>query len=490
MKSSCHHRSMGVTPRLLVLVTLVLAVSFGSAHVSAQTPTVVYTRAVAEPAPFTFRLADVSARWSLLERDRDLTSQELLVLDARDGREVLRTPGLALPAGGTRTVMESYDLAMCPRLAGDRVITFVDGQTLAAVSVPDGRELWRAAVPSIVVLEGALDVSETRVVWSDASGLHVLDAASGREVWRAPLRPWPTGGHVALAADGRVAAWSFDGAIVAWDASGRETARVTQPIDYGGAGILWSGGSVVTIGGSIQTFDPNGGRVLATRACSDRCAAVDTGTHLVVLDVGGTVAVARDGSVVPLPSVSPESWLHEASGDVVVVAPDGVATAHDLSTGTARSRVSVGPPIARLLYRPRSRVRVARDVQGVGDVLVRVDANGALEARSLATTTAPRTITIVGVLHGNGRPRAGVRFTIGGVQVRTDASGRFRARVTVDGPIVAHVAREDIVRATRRPCAQDVEQSIEVPADISRPLRVRVDTWSYGYECDRACRCD
>jgi hypothetical protein len=479
---------MGVIARLLGLVIIVGSLASGAAE--AQTPSIVYTRAVAEPAPFTFRLADVSAQWIALERDRDLSSQEILVLDARDGREVLRTPGMTLPAGGTRTVMENYDLAMSPRLSADRVITFLDPQTLAAISIPDGRELWRAPVSSIVLLEGALEVSDTRVAWSDASGLHVLDAASGRELWRAPLRPWPTGGHVALNDDGRVAAWDFDGTVIAWAANGVETARVTQPMDYGGAGILWSGGAIVTIGGSLQTFDANGGRVIATRACTDYCAAVDTGSHLVVLDAQGATAIARDGHVVSLRGVSASAWLHEATGHVVLVDSDGVATTIELTAGAVRSRVSVGPPVARHLYRPRPRVRVARGVSGVGDVLVRVDASGALEARSLATTVAPQPITIVGVLYANRRPRAGVRVIVGGVRVRTDARGRFRARVEVDGPILVGVPGEEIVRATRRPCASDVEQVIEVPPGGSRTARVRVDAASYGYECDRSCRCD
>lgn len=492
MRSPWHPRSMGVIARQLVVFTLALltlGLSVGSAHVRAQTPTVLYARPGVEPAPFTFRLADVSPRWIALERDRDLVSQEILVLDARDGREVLRTRGVSLPAGAPRTVMESYDLAARPFLSGDRVISFVDHETLVATSITDGRELWRAAIPSMILFEGALDVSETRVAWADGSGLHVLDAATGAELWRAPLRPWPTGGHVVLSDDARIAAWDFSGTVIAWDAAGRETARVTQPMDYGGSGILWSSGAIVTIGGQIRLFDPNGGRVITTRACTDRCAAIDTGTHLVVLDTRGTVAMARDGGVVALAGVSSEAWLHEAGGDVVIVDPDGVATAFDLASGAVRSRVSVGSPVVRHLYRPRSRVLVARGVDGVGDVLVRVDASGALEARSLRTTTAPRSITVAGVFRANGRARAGVRLTVGGVRVRTDASGRFRARVTIDGPIVVRVTEQEIVRSTRRPCASDHVQEIDVP-ETSTLVRARVDAASYPYECDRLCHCD
>jgi hypothetical protein len=113
-----------------------------------------------------------------------------------------------------------------------------------------------------------------------------------------------------------------------------------------------------------------------------------------------------------------------------------------------------------------------------------------LEARSLAAPApTPRRIVVAGVLRVNRRARSGVPITIGGVRVRTGADGRFRARVELTGPILLRITREDLVRAAHRPCASDLEEVVEVP-ETGESVHLRLEAQAYGYECDRACRCD
>lgn len=488
--AACHGRSVRTWSTFL-LALVALAALAAPRTAAAQTPGVAYARSGGEPAPFVFRLADASSRWIALERDRDLTSQEILVLDARDGTEVLRAPGLTMPPGAWHPVSETYDLAVRPFLSGDRVLTFVDPDTLVAAGLPGGAELWRASVPAHALVTGTFIVSERRLAWADGPELHVLDAATGRELWTATSRPWSTQGLVAIAADDRVGAWDAEGAVIVWDATGRETMRLTRAIDWGAAGLFFTTSALVTVGSSVTWIDASSGRELEVHPCAEQCAAADAGTHVIVADENGLWARPEgSGPAVRLAPASSRGWLHEASGGVLVVGDDGVATLYDLG-GVVRARFSVGVPIARWLYRPRSRVGVARAALGGEDVLVRVDPSGALEARSLAVPSPPpRRVVVTGVLRVSGRARAGVPLTVGGVRVRTAADGRFRARVEVAGPVLLRVAGDDLVRASRRPCARDHEELVEIPEAGTAPIRLRVETHAYPYECDAACRCD
>ena len=471
---------------LLALVALAAA-----SAASAQTPGVLYTRPAQEPAPFVFRLADVSSRWVVLERDRDLVSQEVLVLDVRDGSEVLRTAGLALPATAPRPVSEAFDLTVRPYLSGDRVLTFVDADTLVAHALPGGAELWRVRVPALVLLTGTFVVSEQRVAWADGPDLHVLEAQSGRELWTATFHPSPAGGRVAIAPDGRVAAWEADGTLIVWDATGRQTIRLSQATDWGGAGLFFSPSALVTVGSSVTWIDPATARVIEVHPCAEQCLAIDVGSHVIVGDEHGLFARPDGGGrAVHLASVPRDAWVHEASGGVLAVGGDGVASLYDLA-GVVRARFSVGVPQVRWLYRPRSRVLLARAAVGGEDVIVRVDATGALEARSLAAPPPPpRRVLVTGLLRVSGRPRVGVPLTIGGVRVRTGADGRFRARIELAGPVLLRIASDDLVRAAHRPCARDHEELVEIPEASAAPVRLRVEAQAYPYECDRACRCD
>ena len=487
---ACH--GLGVrTWSLSVLALGALATLALPRPAAAQAPGVAYTRGAREPAPFVFRLADASRRWIALERDRDLTSQEILVLDARDGTEVLRAPGLTRPPDGWHPVSETYDLAVSPFLSGDRVLTFVDPDTLVAAALPGGAELWRARVPVRALVTGTFVVTERRLAWADGTELHVLDAATGRELWTATFRPWSTHGLVAIAADDRVATWDAEGAVIVWDATGRETMRLTRAIDWGAAGLFFTASALVTVGSSVTWIDASTGRELEVHPCAEQSAAADAGTHLIVADENGLWARPEGGgAAVRLAPASSRGWLHDASGGVLVVGDDGVATLYDLA-GAVRARFSVGVPIVRWMYRPRSRVGVARGALGGEDVIVRVDPSGALEARSLAVPSPPpRRVVVTGVLRVSGRARAGVPLTIGGVRARTSADGRFRARVEVEGPVLLRVTGDDLVRASHRPCAHDHEELVEIPEAGTAPIRLRVETHAYPYECDAACRCD
>jgi hypothetical protein len=376
-------------------------------------------------------MAGASARWIALERDRDPSSQEILVLDARDG-------------------------------------------------------------PLTVLFEGALAVSDTRVVWADAaSGLHVLDAASGRALWHAAFRPWPSGGHVALAPDDRVAAWGPDGEVRVWSPTGAVLAHLTMPVDYGVAGLLWSAGTLVTCGSQTTRIDPGTSAVIETIHPEAGCLAVDVGGRLITLE--GRELVARSVAPVapvPLRGALP-GWVHSGTTDAFVVTDDGIVEAYDVATGGLRYRISVGQPRMVWLYRPRSAVEIARGALRGQDVVVTVDRAGNLEARSLAVPVSPPPVVVVtGVVRVNRRALPGVTMSIGGRRVRSRAGGRFSTRVELEGPLQIRIEDDEIVRRARRPCARALEQIVEIPRDGTGRVRVTVDAFAYGYECNRACRCD
>ena len=89
---------------LLILMSLGFA-----SNVHAQRR--LYTRPNAEA----FRLADANEHYFVFERDRTLDAQELMVLQASDGAEVLRVDGIHLPTGATRSVTETWDTTLLRR---------------------------------------------------------------------------------------------------------------------------------------------------------------------------------------------------------------------------------------------------------------------------------------------------------------------------------------------------------------------------------------
>jgi hypothetical protein len=192
---------------------------------------------------------------------------------------------------------------------------------------------------------------------------------------------------------------------------------------------------------------------------------------------------------VPLRAAQP-GWLHAGTNTAIVVTDDGIVTSFDAATGAAGYRFSIGRPAIRWLYRPRSTVGIARGALGGHDVIVHVDPEGDLEARSLAVAASPPASRLVtGVVRVNGRALEGVTMSIGGRRVRSRAGGRFSTRVELEGSLQIRVEGDELIRRSHRPCAQDVEQVVEVPVGTA-PVRVVVEAGAYGYECDRACRCD
>ncbi|MBX7194061.1 MAG: PQQ-like beta-propeller repeat protein [Sandaracinaceae bacterium] len=471
--------------RVVWLVVWLVAIV---ARAEAQTPHVVYRRDPVEPPGAVFRLADASAAWVLLERDADAVSQEILVLRASDGTEVRRMPGLVLPTAGMRNVSETFDLTVRPWLSGDRVITFRDPATLTCVAIADGRELWRVAVSTAVLFEGELVASDTRVAWVDGSGLHVIDAGDGHEIFHVAYQPWVSQGRLALAGDGRVAGWDREGFLQVWDASGRALSRVSRGVFYGASYVAWAGSTVLVGGDSLAFVDPSTGALLRDVPHGELLAVL--GDRVAYRD--GRAVVVRDasGTEQRLSRLPPDASL-PASEALVLVSEQGVVSVFDPSSGALRGRASIGAPSARLLYRPRTRVLVAPRALGGHDVLVRVDASGALEARSLGTFDPPAPPRrILGRLLVNQRPVAGVLVRVGDARVRTRADGRFSARVALEGPLAVHVDRDELVRRTHRPCANELEEVVEPPLDPRAPVRVVLGAWAGDYECDRVCRCD
>ena len=108
-----------MTLRLLLLGALMAALPRPA---PAQAQRQLYERALSEGDAAGFRLADTNERWFAMERDRDDTHQELLVLRARDGATVLRAEGMSLPAGARHSVVQLWDLTVRPYLPSARVM--------------------------------------------------------------------------------------------------------------------------------------------------------------------------------------------------------------------------------------------------------------------------------------------------------------------------------------------------------------------------------
>lgn len=465
-----------------------------------------FRRANQEPLGAGFRFADMNERWIVLERDRDATHQELLVLGARDGTEVLRTDGMALPPDARQPVSQTWDMTMRPYLSGDTLLTFRPGEALVALAIPSGREQWRVPLPSALLLERALTVTPTHIAWVDAqSGLRVFEASTGRLLWRASLRPCVPGGCVALEPDGSASALTWDWELVSWDARGVEQTRVPLAPDWGTHTLLRRHDLAVLLGSSARVVDVRAGRALTSSTASERGT---TGAF-----VGDELLLASDrGVIAAAPRTLTPRWRSPVRGRVGAATPEGLAVLGengvlswlDVRTGTTRFAIGVGEPTLRHLYRGRPSWGVAsrgsRAEPAIlpsptgalapprprGDTLVLQDARGGFVAFATAPAARSSRRTVTGVVRLNGRGRSGLQVHVGDGRVRTTRGGRFRAAVTLPGTVRVSVDSSEIERSAQLPCAREVRAVV----DLATQEPVLLDAFAADYDCDGACTCD
>lgn len=445
---------------------------------SASAQTEVYRWGGTEPTAF--RFAAANERWLVLERDRDVTHQELVVLRAHDGAEVLRTEGMSLPAGHRYSVSQSWDLAMRPFLSGDRLLTFRAGEALVALDIPSGRELWRTPLPSRHLMDNALTVTDSHVAWADPDrGLWVFDASTGRRAWGAAMRPFMSGGCVALEPDGSATALTWDFEVVSWDASGVEQSRLTLAPDWGAHSVIRHGELAVVLGSRVHVVDVRTGTLVVESAPHEWTSGAIVGDDLIVASDGGVAALD--------PRNLRARWESPRVGGVAVATPsvlgiareNGVLTWLDPRTGAELASMSIGNPHHVHRYRLRVSWGVAGDL-----VLVR-DPGGSFIVFAGMPAPAPP-VRISGVLRINGRGRRGVLVQVGDQRVRSGAGGRFSARTSLRGVIRVSVTDDELRARARLPCALEVDALV----DPTAPKRVSLDAIALDYECDAACRCD
>ena len=120
---------------------------------------------------------------------------------------------------------EEAAFLLCRDLSGRRRRGMGGRDHVIAVSLSDGKELWRHEPEDLLAATMALHRGQLLVV--SAGGLCALDARRGKEVWRTK-RSWGVGpgGHDVVADEGRAYVSLRNGQILAFDArSGRQVWR-------------------------------------------------------------------------------------------------------------------------------------------------------------------------------------------------------------------------------------------------------------------------
>ncbi|MBK7153500.1 MAG: PQQ-like beta-propeller repeat protein [Sandaracinaceae bacterium] len=458
------------------------------------------------PGESEFRLATANARWIVLERDRDMSHQELLVLRTADGQEVLRTMGMILPADTRRSVSRSWELTMRPYLSGDRLLTFRADVGLVALDLPSGRELWRVALPSHYFLTETLLVTETHVAWADPEGsLRVFDAATGRELYTVPVRHAVGGGRLALGPDGRATVLTWDWEVVTFSAAGVEQSRVALRPDYGVTSVQLSGDLAVVLGSVLHVVDVRAGALIIESEATvrdERLTGGFVGDLLVLASASGMSAV-DPRTLTPRWRSHEVGWLSAiTNGHLGIAGANGLVTWLDARTGATRQRMSVGEPIHRVRYHGRPSWVAVEGPPASADESARLlvlarDAEAGFIAFDAITRQAPPRTRVTGVVRVNGRPRRGVLVAVGDRTVRTGERGRFVAHVALAGVLRVSVPEEELQRRTGLPCASEVHAVVARGAEAGRPSArtvmapsIVLDAIVQDFECDAACRCD
>lgn len=459
----------------MLRIAVLILMSFLASSVHAQRR--LYTRPNAEA----FRLADANEHYFVLERDRTPEAQELLVLQASDGAEVLRVDGIHVPTG-TRSVMETWDTAIRPYLAGGMLLTFNAAGRFVGRALPGGVERFSLALDPARMTDNALIVTPTRFAWVDETSLRIFDTATGQEQWRAAFRPWGSGGRVALADDGSVAALNQNFEVIVWNARGVEQARVHLAPDYSTSDMLFRDGLVVVVGGVVHIVDVRTQTLLIETPASQQSSAAFFGSELIVANHTHISAVD--------PRTLQPRWRTRMRGHVIatlsailVQRENGILTRLDPATGQPNLTLSVGEPVHRFLYRGRSTWGIAAHADHGEDILLVRDASNFTAYTALPAITP--TSTVRGTLVVNGRARSGVEVQVGDQRILTQRGGRFTTTLSLEGPIRIHVPRDELIRRTRLPCASEATILFD-PAEPNLILRAG----AYGYECDTACHCD
>lgn len=454
-----------------------------------------------------FRVATANARWLVLERDRSPSHQELLVLRATDGREVLRTTGMTLPPDTRRSVSENWELTMRPYLSGDRLLTFRAEVGLVALELPSGRELWRLGLPSHYFLTETLVVTETHVAWADPAGsLRVFDAETGRELYTVPVRHAVAGGLVALGPSGRATVLTWDWEVVTFSAAGVEESRVALRPDYGARAVLANGDLVVVMGSVAHVVDIRTGTLVAESTASDRDDWVSGGFvgDLLILASATGVSAVDPRTLTPRWRSPEVGWVSAlTTHQIGIHGGNGLLSWLDARTGATLSRMSVGQPHHTLRYHSRAswaavEAPPASATEAPGVLVVMRDAEGGFIAFASTTAGPPRRTRVTGVVRVNGRPLRGVEVAVGDRTVRTGERGRFVAHVALVGVLRVGVSGEELQRRSGLPCAIDVHALVprepegEPGASARRATAppIILDAFAQDFECDGACRCD
>lgn len=453
-----------------------------------------------------FRVATANARWLVLERDRSPSHQELLVLRATDGREVLRTTGMTLPPDTTRSVSENWELTMRPYLSGDRLLTFRADVGLVALDIPSGRELWRLALPSHFFLTETLVVTETHLAWADSEGgLRVFDAGTGRALYSVPVPRWATGPRLALGSDGRASALTPNFELVSFSPGGVERSRVRISDDWGVSEVLLSGDLAVVLGSVAHVVDVRTGTLVIESEATNRDDWVSGGFvgDLLVLASATGVSAVDPRTLTPRWRSPEGGWLAAIPArHLGVLRPNGLLTWLDARTGATLSRMSVGQPQHTLRYHGRASWAAVEAPPASATDATRVlvltrDAEAGFIAFDATTPAPPRRTRVTGVVRVNGSPRRGVRVAVGDRTVRTGERGRFVAHVALAGVLRVSVTGEELQRRSGLPCAEDVEALVPREADAEQGASARratappiiLDAFAQNFECDGACRC-
>jgi hypothetical protein len=433
-----------------------------------------------------WRIADANERWVVLERDVAQPSgpqgelectQEILVLRAETGAEVLRAPGWSQPIW--TDVSAWFSLAVRPLLAGDRVIVLRDPTTLVALSLPDGRELWRAALPEgrWESAEMPLVVGGDRVLWLEDADIRALDAETGRQAFTLPA------GAVRIAGSSIVHLAARSEMLRTFELeTGRERARLSlgarhwPPVHF-----FASEAAVVVIDQDLRVLDP------ATLAVTARGPHVDPyrvsaiGDRLYVGD--GRPRVLALPSLEPRGTVEPVELASQEREGLLTCTAGSIAMRS--SDGRARWRWNVPECRRRLRYGARANVVAAGRLTIVHDGTTIV---------ALSPDVAPDPaveLVVRGRVTFQGRALRRVRVRVAERSVWTDGQGRYRARARARGVFRVWIDAAEVQRATGLPCTGQ-EVSAVVGLDVASPHRVDLEphAWPFPEECGEACRCD
>jgi outer membrane protein assembly factor BamB len=253
----------------------------------------------------------------------------------------------------------SQDPVSTPLLAaGGLIVAGLQKGSLVALDAADGKEKWRADImaafqgtPNVVDLaggaKGVLALSQ-----SDGS-IHVLDLASGKALWKTD--PVERCDGSAGVGGGRIAMGSCASAI---HVVSLETARKEADIPLGGdhqiAGGVAISGNVAyagTRGGAFLAADLAAGKILWKNEKNTKEAFATPAVHsrlvLFASQDGKVYALRRDGGEA--------AWEHETelvptspvvAGDRVVVSSGGSFLVLDLATGRRLSKVDVADELS------------------------------------------------------------------------------------------------------------------------------------------------